>query len=92
MSIWQLFFCYAAYGRFSLQVHSFDAESHLTPGDDFYVTAPDTACGQINVGPDVEMLRHYRETEVHENASRHPEKYAMLSDAKISKQASMQHG
>lgn len=34
------------------KVHTcdFDVERNLTPGDDFYVTALDTACGPVNVG------------------------------------------
>lgn len=34
------------------KVHTcdFDMERNLTPGEDFYVTTLDTACGQVNVG------------------------------------------
>lgn len=34
------------------KVHTcdFDVERNLTPGEDFYVTTLDTACGEVNVG------------------------------------------
>lgn len=169
------------------KVHTcdFDVERNLTPGEDFYVTALDTACGEVNVGAmicydrefpesarilmlkgaelvlvpnacpmeinrlsqlrgrayenmlaiatcnypdtvpdcnggssvfdgvaylpeldgsrdtcilqadgkegiyiaelDLEQLRHYRESEAHGNAYRHPKKYGLLIDTKISK-------
>jgi len=34
---------------------------------------------------DLEQLRRYRETEVHGNAYRHPEKYGLLTDPKVEK-------
>ncbi|MBQ7783210.1 MAG: carbon-nitrogen hydrolase family protein, partial [Oscillospiraceae bacterium] len=46
------------------KVHNcdFDAERHLTPGDDFYVTELDTACGMVKVGAMICYDREFPES------------------------------
>lgn len=46
------------------KVHTcdFDAERHLTPGDDFYVTELDTACGMVKVGAMICYDREFPES------------------------------
>lgn len=46
------------------KVHTcdFDAERNLTPGEDFYVTALDTACGEIKVGAMICYDREFPES------------------------------
>ncbi len=46
------------------KVHTcdFDVERHLTPGENFYVTALDTACGEINVGAMICYDREFPES------------------------------
>lgn len=50
-------FCYA-------KVHTcdFDVERHLTPGEDFYVTSLDTACGEVKVGAMICFDREFPES------------------------------
>ena len=46
------------------KVHTcaFDVEAHLTPGDDFFVTSLNTACGPINVGAMICFDREFPES------------------------------
>ena len=46
------------------KVHTcdFDVERHLTPGEDFYVTALDTACGTVQVGAMICFDREFPES------------------------------
>lgn len=46
------------------KVHTcdFDVEHHLTPGEDFYVTALDTACGEVKVGAMICYDREFPES------------------------------
>lgn len=46
------------------KVHTcdFDVERELTPGDDFYVTALDTACGEVKVGAMICYDREFPES------------------------------
>lgn len=46
------------------KVHTcdFDAERNLTPGEDFFVTALDTACGKVNVGAMICFDREFPES------------------------------
>ena len=46
------------------KVHTcdFDVERHLTPGEDFYVTALDTACGEVQVGAMICYDREFPES------------------------------
>ena len=46
------------------KVHTcdFDAERHLTPGDEFHVTTLDTACGEVNVGAMICYDREFPES------------------------------
>ena len=46
------------------KVHTcdFDVERHLTPGEDFYVTALDTACGMVQVGAMICFDREFPES------------------------------
>ena len=46
------------------KVHTcdFDVERNLTPGDDFYVTALDTACGEVKVGAMICYDREFPES------------------------------
>lgn len=46
------------------KVHTcdFDVERHLTPGEDFYVTALDTACGEVKVGAMICFDREFPES------------------------------
>lgn len=46
------------------KVHTcdFDVEHHLTPGDDFYVTALDTKCGEVKVGAMICYDREFPES------------------------------
>lgn len=46
------------------KVHTcdFDVEYHLTPGDDFFVAALDTECGEINVGAMICYDREFPES------------------------------
>jgi len=46
------------------KVHTcdFDVEQHLTPGEDFYVTALDTACGEVQVGAMICFDREFPES------------------------------
>lgn len=46
------------------KVHTcdFDAERRLTPGDDFYVTTLDTACGEVQVGAMICYDREFPES------------------------------
>lgn len=46
------------------KVHTcdFDVERHLTPGEDFYVTTLDTACGEVEVGAMICYDREFPES------------------------------
>lgn len=46
------------------KVHTcdFDVEQHLTPGEDFYVTSLDTACGEVQVGAMICFDREFPES------------------------------
>ena len=46
------------------KVHTcdFDAERHLTPGNEFHVTTLDTACGEVNVGAMICYDREFPES------------------------------
>lgn len=55
------------YGRKKItyaKVHTcdFDVERNLTPGEDFYVTALDTACGEVKVGAMICYDREFPES------------------------------
>lgn len=45
-----------------LHTCDFDAERNLTPGDDFYVTTLDTACGEVQVGAMICYDREFPES------------------------------
>ena len=62
--------CLVLFDRFGVKqltyakVHTcdFDVERHLTPGEDFYVTALDTACGTVQVGAMICFDREFPES------------------------------
>ena len=64
----------------------FDGVAYLPELDgsrDMCILQADSAEGIYLAELDLEQLRHYRESEVHGNAYRHPQKYGLLLDTKI---------
>lgn len=66
----------------------FDGVAYLPESDgsrDTCILQADGKEGIYIAELDLELLRHYRENEVHGNAYRHPQKYGLLIDTKIDK-------